>query len=182
MAITLNPSTRVFSIPQADLTLVTGTLYAADTDVLRKAMMTILASEDYIWMPDSYAHATEVTVAGTTFARTLITLNNFSYTFTPDTQWTVRLENSNNDFFDVENGILNQNQVQVIPTNAAGLIVTNNVSGLTTEQDEALNLIKYAVAGNSEVSSDNLIVTIKDDVGNVERVLNISSDGRVRTL
>lgn len=34
-----------------------------------------------------------------------------------------QLEGSNNNIWDVENGILNQNQVQVIPTNSAGLIV-----------------------------------------------------------
>jgi len=39
MAITLNPATKVYSIPQADLTLVTGTLYSADTDALRIEMM-----------------------------------------------------------------------------------------------------------------------------------------------
>jgi hypothetical protein len=130
MAITLDPATKVYSIPQADLSLVSGTLYAADTDVLRIAMNTLLASENYIWMPDSYIHNTEVTVAGTTFARTLSTINGYSITFTPDSQWTARLEGSNNDWFDVENGILNQNQVQVIPTNSAGLIrAVTSISG-----------------------------------------------------
>jgi hypothetical protein len=132
MAITLDPATKVFSIPQGDLTLVTGTLYSADTDALRKAMMDLLASEDYIWLPDSYVHNTEVDVAGVTYARTLITINGFSITFTPDSQWTVRLEGSNNDWFDVENGILNQNQVQVIPTNSAGLIVVEGTGGTGT--------------------------------------------------
>jgi hypothetical protein len=134
MAITLDPATRVFSIPQADLTLVTGTLYSADTDALRIEMMALLASEDYIWMPDSYIHNTEVTVAGVNYARTLITINNYSYTFTPDAQWSVRLEVSNNDWFDVEAGNLNQNQVQVIPTNSAGLQTVISGSGLTLEQ------------------------------------------------
>lgn len=128
MAITLDPATRIYSIPQADLNFVSGTFYTADTDELRKEMMDLLASEAYIWLPDSFTHATEVTVSGTTFARTLITENGFSYTFTPDSQWTVQLEGSNNDFFDVAGGILNQNQVQVIPTNSAGLIRNVNQS------------------------------------------------------
>lgn len=128
MAITLDPATKVYSIPQADLTLVTGTLYSADTNVLRKAMMALLASENYIWMKDSFNHNTEQVVAGVTYARALTTLNGFSYTFTPDSQWSVRLEGSNNDFFDIEAGFLNQNQVQVIPTNSAGLIVNEGQS------------------------------------------------------
>jgi hypothetical protein len=123
MAMTLDPATKVFTIQQADLTLVTGTLYTADTDALRKEMMSLLASEPYIWMPDSFNHNTQVVVAGVTYARTLTTLNGYSYTFSPDSQWSALLEGSNNDFWDIEAGFLNQNQVQVIPTNAAGLIV-----------------------------------------------------------
>ena len=123
MAITLDPATKTFYIPQADLTLVTGTLYSADTDALRYEMYALLASEDYIWMQDSYLHNGEVTISGTTYARTISTLHGFNYTFTPDAQWSVRLEGSNNDFWDIEAGNLNQNQVQVIPTNAAGLIL-----------------------------------------------------------
>lgn len=129
MAITLDSATRTFFIPQADLTLVTGTLYSADTDALRIEMNSLLASEAYIWMPNSYIHNTEVVVAGTTYARTLSTINSYNYTFTPDSQWSVRLEGSNNDFWDIEAGNLNQNQVQVIPTNSAGLIV-NEQQGL----------------------------------------------------
>jgi hypothetical protein len=84
--------------------------------------MALLDDEDYIWMDDAYVHNTEVVVAGTTFARTIEFINSWSVQFTPDTQWTVRLAGSNNNIFDVENGILVQNQVQVISTNSAGLI------------------------------------------------------------
>lgn len=141
MAITLDAPTLVFSIPQADLTLITGTLYDADTDALRQEMMALLASEEFAYLPDCYAHATEVTVAGVTLARTLITKGGYSYTFTPDSQYTVRLIGSNNDFFDVENGILNQNQVQVIPTNSAGLQTVLSGSGLDAGQDTKLTRI-----------------------------------------
>jgi hypothetical protein len=141
MAITLDAATLVFSIPQADLTLVTGTLYDADTDALRQEMMALLASEPYAYLPDPYAHAVEVTVAGVTYARTLVTIGGYSYTFTPNSQWTARLVGSNNDFFDVENSILNQNQVQVIPTNSAGLQTVLSGSGLDAGQDTKLTRI-----------------------------------------
>ena len=72
--------------------------------------------------------------------------------------------------------------VQVIPTNSAGLIVSNALGALTPEQGETLDLIRYAVAGNAEVSADNLTVTIKDDNGTPVQTLNVSSDGRVRTI
>jgi len=127
MAITLDPATRVFSVPQSDLTLVSGTLYDADTDQIRKDMFTLLASESYIWLPDAFVHNAEVTVAGTTYARLIEMINNFSIQFTPNTQWTVRLVGSNNNMFDAQNGILIQNQVQVIPTNSAGLITNPEI-------------------------------------------------------
>ena len=135
MALSLDPATKIISVPQADLSHVTGTLYSCDTNQLRKDITDLLASENYIWMDDAYNHNTEVTVAGVTYARTLEFINGYSIKFTPDSQWTVRLEGSNNNIFDVENGILVQNQVQVIPTNSAGLQVVSSGSGVT-EQDK----------------------------------------------
>lgn len=124
MAITLDPATRVFSIPQADLTFVSGTLYTLDSDAYRKECFDLLASEPYIWMPAAFVHNTEVTVAGVTYARTLEYINNYSHTFeNTGSAYTVRIEGSNNNIFDVENGILNPTPlVTVIATNSAGLI------------------------------------------------------------
>lgn len=122
MALTIDYITREITVPQADLTLVSGSLYTMNTDQFRKDVMDILAAENHIWMPDAFIHNTAVTVAGTTFARTIEFINGYNITFTPDTLWSVRLEGSNNNIFDVEGGILNQNSVQVIPTNSAGLI------------------------------------------------------------
>ena len=122
MALTLDPATSVISVPQADLTLITGTLYEMDTDQFRKDVNDLLSSEAYIWKPVAYLHNGEVTVAGTTFARTLEFISPYSIQFTPDSQWSVRLAGSNNNIFDVENGILVQNQVQVIAQNSAGLV------------------------------------------------------------
>ena len=139
MALTLDPATRLISVPQSDLTLVTGTLYSMDTDQFRKDVMDLLASEDYIWMADAYIHNTEVTVAGVTYARTLEFINGYSVQFTPNSAWSVRLEGSNNNIFDVENGILVQNQVQVIPTNSAGLISAGTALS-TAEQQELADI------------------------------------------
>jgi len=59
---------------------------------------------------------------GVTYARVIEIINGYQIEFV-DGQYTVRLAGSNNNFFDVENGILVQNQVQVISTNSAGLII-----------------------------------------------------------
>jgi hypothetical protein len=86
--------------------------------------MTLLASEDYIWMDDAYSHNGEVTVAGTTFARTLEFINGYSIQFeNTGSQYSVRLTGSNNNLFDVANGILTPTSlVTVISTNSAGLV------------------------------------------------------------
>lgn len=129
MALSLDPATKVISVPQADLAFVSGTLYSLNTDTFRKNVFDLLASEDYMWMPDAYQHNGEVTVAGTTFARTLEFVNGYSITF-EDTgaTYSVRLEGSNNNIFDVDNGVLNPtDKLTVIPTNSAGLIGSKQI-------------------------------------------------------
>jgi len=122
MALSLDPATKVITIPQADLTLVSGTLYELDTNQFRLDVGVLLASQTYVWMDYAFSHNTEVTVAGTTFARIIEFINGFSIEFENGT-YSVRLAGSNNNIFDVENGILVQNGVQVISQNSAGLVV-----------------------------------------------------------
>lgn len=123
MPISVNWSTKRITVPQSYCTLITGTLYELDTDVFRKDLKDLEDAEEGIVFIDTHRHNTAVTVAGTTFARTIEIINGYSVEFTPDAAWSVRLVGSNNNIFDIQNGILIQNQVQVIPTNSAGLIV-----------------------------------------------------------
>ena len=98
-----------------------------------------MGSEEGIVFDDALSHNTEITVAGTTLARSIEMINGYQVQFTPDSQWTVQLEGSNNNLWSVGDGILSQNQVQVIPTNSAGLVVTEGAeSGLTLPQFIAL--------------------------------------------
>ncbi len=122
MAITVDWPTKVISIPQADLTLISGTLYEADTEVIRLALHTLSASEEGMPFQRIFNHNTEVVIVGETIARTIEIINGYSIQFTPDSQWSAKLTGSNNNYWDVEGGILVQNQVQVIPTNSFGLI------------------------------------------------------------
>jgi len=127
MALSIDPETKVITIPQADLSLVSGTLYSLDTNQFRLDLGVLLTSEAYAWMPTAVRHNTTVTVAGVTYARTIEMINGYSVQFENGT-YSVRLEGSNNNIFDVENGILVQNNVQVISTNSAGLVVVNTGS------------------------------------------------------
>ena len=137
MALSVTWGTKVINVLQADLTPISGTLYELDTDQFRKDLKALEDGEDGMPFPDTHQHNTEVTVAGVTYARFIEIINGYSITF-EDGQYSVRLVGSNNNFFDVENGILNQNQVQIIPGNSAGLIAVSSGSGLSTEEHDQL--------------------------------------------
>jgi hypothetical protein len=131
MAITIDAATQVITVEQSDLTFVTGTLYEMDTNVYRLAVGALLASERYMWMEPAFNHNGEVTVAGTTFARIIEQTNGYVLEF-ENLTYSVRLAGSNNNLFDVENGILTQNLVQVIATNSAGLVRVDTGAADTT--------------------------------------------------
>lgn len=156
MAITVDYATKVITVPQSDCTLISGTIYELDTENdFRLKLMALFADENHIWMNIPYAHNTEVTIAGTIYARAISIINGYTVEFSPNSQWSVVLKVSNNDIWDVESGILVQNQVQVIPTNAAGLIVG---SGGITEQD------KDDIASKTW-AVDSSLLTDRDTIG-----------------
>lgn len=149
MAISIEWGTKVISVPKADLTLISGTLYEMDTQVFRLALKDLEDSEDGMPFSDTHIHNVPVTVAGVTYARTIEIINGYSVTF-EDTgsPYSVRLVGSNNNIFDVENSILNPTDgVTVIATNSAGYIqIETGTSGLTTEEATMLDEI-YKVYG-----------------------------------
>ena len=133
MALTVDYITQIISIPKTYLTLVSGTLYELDTNQFKQDLADLQDDEAGMPYPTMFTHNTEVTVAGTTFARTIEIINGYSIEF-EDGQYSVRLEGSNNNFFDVENGILVQNQVQIIAQNSAGLITTAGGGPLSQQE------------------------------------------------
>ena len=132
MAISITYATLVIYVPKTYLTLESGTIYSLDSDAFRLDLKGLEDDEEGIAHPDTHRHNPEVTIAGVTYAKTIEIINGYSVEF-EDGQYTVIIEGSNNNFHDVLAGILVQNQVQVIPTNAAGLIVASG-SGATAEE------------------------------------------------
>lgn len=121
MAISINRATKKITVPKADLTLISGTLYEYDTNAFRLEIKALDASESGITYLRATKHNTTVTVVGETYARTIQIINGYSVEF-EDGAYSVILRGSNNDIWDIQSGILVQNQVQVIPTNSGGLI------------------------------------------------------------
>lgn len=139
MAITVDHATKIITVPQADCTFVSGTFYRLPTKtVFQAAIQDLLDDEEGIVLDDIIDHNTEYTVAGVTYAPKIEVINSYQVQFTPDTAWSVELTESNNNLWDVENGVLVQNNVQVIPTNSAGLIAATLTGPQITQIAEAV--------------------------------------------
>lgn len=116
MAITIDWGTKVINVPQADLTLISGTLYELDLDIFRLALKDLEDSEDGMPFDDTHIHSTEVVLGTTTYARVIEVVNGYTVTF-EDGMYGVDLTGANSNVADV----LNRNQVSVRSNNAAGL-------------------------------------------------------------
>ncbi len=162
MTISIDPATSVISIPKADLTLVTGTLFEHDTEAFRLELIDFEDSELGIVQPRTHTHNTQVTIVGVTYARFIEMLSPYSVEY-EDGAYSVRLAGSNNNLFDVENGILVQNTVQLIAQNSAGLQIVIQGSGVTAQDkldiadqvwDE--NLSEHTTADSTGEALDNV--------------------------
>jgi len=140
MALSITWDAGVIYVPKADLTLVSGTLYEHDTNAFRLELGAILASEKGIVYPDAHDHIAGYTVAGVSYSRKVEIISPYSIEY-ENGSYSVRLAESNNNLFDVEGGILVQNNVSVIGQNSAGLQVVSIGSGLSPEEQQQLQEI-----------------------------------------
>jgi hypothetical protein len=187
--ISIDWAAKVIHVPKADLTLVGGNLYELDTNAFRVALKDLEDDPDGMPFPDTHRHNSEVTVAGTTFARVIEIINGYSVEF-ENGSYTVVLLGSNNNIFDAENGILVQNTVQIIAQNSAGLIVSaaETASDIadavlaasiepTTSMVEALRLILATQVGKLSGAAGTTI-TIRDIDDTKDRIVaTVDADG-----
>jgi hypothetical protein len=122
VAITIDWPTKVISVPQADLVLVSGSLYELDTDTFRLALKSLEDDQEGMTFPDTHRHNTIVELGGVSYARTVEIINGYTVTF-EDGAYRVRLAGSNNNIADVTN----INQVSIASNNSAGLIQQNEL-------------------------------------------------------
>jgi len=171
MAISIDWNTKVISIPQADLTLVSGSVYELDIDAFRLDLKDL---EDGEGMPflDTHAHNTEVTLGGVTLARTFEIINGYTITF-EDGQYAVNLTGANSNIPDVTN----VNQVSVRSFNSAGLISVTSGSGLSAEQATMLEEL-YKLQGLS-AGDPMTVTTTSRTAGDISQT--ISGDGVTTT-
>lgn len=124
MAISVDYATKVITVPQADLTLISTGLYELDVEDLRLWLKDWEDSVDGIAMPDTHRRNAPVTLSGTTYAQTFEMINGYTLTFTPNSSWRVRMVGGNHNVGDV----MNVNSVSIEIGNSAGLIVNNGAS------------------------------------------------------
>jgi len=142
------------TVPQSDLSVVSGTLYEHDTDAFWDEIKALEASEEGIVFDDLQTRAPAVTVAGTTFAP-FFTITGRSQLQYEDTAsfYTVRLAGTNNDIWDEGGGAyLPHANVMVSPTNSAGLqLVSTGVSGLTAAESADLAIVRKEATNRREL-------------------------------
>jgi len=124
MAISIDWATKIITIPQSDLTLISPNLYELDVDWFRLQLKNLEDSEDGMCFPDTHRHNTEVSLSGVTYARIVEIINGYTITF-EDGPYTVKCVGANHNISDVKN----VNQVSLIVTNSAGLVVTSASGG-----------------------------------------------------
>jgi hypothetical protein len=126
MAISINWSTRVITIPQTDLTSLGGGIYELNVDAFRLALKDIEDSEQGEVHPDTHRHNTEVTLSGVTYARTFQVINGYTILFQDTgTPYTVKCSGANHNIADVKV----VNQVSLLIGNSAGLISVDSGGG-----------------------------------------------------
>lgn len=172
MAISVDWVTRVITIPQADLTLLSGSLYELDVNAFRLALKDL---EDLEGMPfdDTHNHNTEVIIGGVTYARLIEIINGYTVTF-EDGQYAVNIVGGNTNLAEV----LNINQVSTRSNNSAGLISGGRiVSGLDTIIDLLCN--NGTIVNNPDTS--RTVTIFEDDGITIRARVHISPDGLTRT-
>lgn len=119
MAISINWSTRVITVPVADLSIVSAGLYELDIEDFRLALKDIEDSEEGMNFPDTHRRNAPVTLAGVTYAQTFEIINGYTVTFEYlGAPYTVRCVGGNHNIGDVKN----VNPVSLLVGNSAGLI------------------------------------------------------------
>lgn len=135
MAISINHSTKVISVPKADTTLV-GTnpttgyeIRSYDEYAFMRYLADYLDSEAGVTLPNAFSHNTQVTISGVVYARMLSILPPYTVTFENGTYQVKLVGGTNNNLLDV----INPNNVSVIPANSAGLQQVTSGSGVTAQ-------------------------------------------------
>lgn len=138
--ITIDWPTRVISVPQSYLTLVSGIVYELDVDQFRLDLKNLEDSSEGMPYPDTHSHNTQYTASGVTYARAFLIINGYTVTFeNTGTPYVVSCVGANHNITDVTNY---DGGMSIIANNSAGNIVTSSGGGTT-----AADIWSYSIDG-----------------------------------
>jgi len=192
MAISIDPATRVITIPQADLTFLGAGVYQLDVNQFRLWLKDYEDNETGVYLLDTHRHNTEVTVGGVTLARVIEIINGYTVTF-EDGAYAVTLTGGNNNLADV----MNVNNVSLRSNNSAGLVVASDATAdslvaamlaanIETDLnfDDILRLIAAAMFGKvSGAGTSNIVFRDTNDTKNrIEANVDVSGNRIAVTL
>lgn len=128
MSLSVNPATKVITVPQAYLSNLGGGVYGLDLEQMHYDLRAWEAGEIGVPMDYTHDHNPEVTLSGAVYSRFIIFVNGYTVTF-EDGQYAVNATGANSNIADV----MNVNQVSLRTFNSAGLITVVQGSGVTAQ-------------------------------------------------
>lgn len=138
----INWATRVITIQQSYLTLLSGSVYELDVNQLRLDLKDLEDSTEGMPYPDTHVHNTQYTISGVTYARAFQIINGYTVTFeNTGTPYVVSCTGANHNIADVTNF---DGGVSLLPNNSAGNIVVS--SGTSGSAEDVWN---YSIDGKT---------------------------------
>jgi hypothetical protein len=196
---TINWLTKVISVPQSELTLLSGTKYELNVNTLRLALKDIEDGEEGMPFPDTHRHATESTLSGVTYARQFEIINGYTVSFqNTGTPYSIAFVGANHNIADVTNYdggaslvIGNSAGLQVVATGSGVLpsditAIAAAVATILSEGGETwvetLRLIRAATAGKQLRPTESTVVLYGKD-GTTQRIAaNVNANGERTTV
>lgn len=135
--ISINWLTKVITVPQIDLTLLSAGLYELNIETFRNKLKDIEDSEIGIVFPPTHRRNAPVVLSGVTYAQTLEIINGYTVTFeSTGSAYVIKCTGANHNLADVKT----VNNVGLIVGNSAGLV---NISGGASAADIAAAVWAY---------------------------------------
>jgi hypothetical protein len=151
MAISINWLTKVISIPQSYLTLISGIRYNLDIEKFRNDLKNLEDTEEGLPYSDTHARNKPVTLSGVQYAQTFEVLAPYTISFeNTGTPYVVVATGANHNIGDVTNF---DGGMSLVVGNSGGLIInTVNIGGGVGTVAEVADAVWNAVASSFNIA------------------------------
>jgi len=130
MAISIDWSTKIVYVPQADLVHLGGVVYQLNVEWFRNALKDIEDSEEGVVQPVTHRRNAPVQLSGVVYAQTFELINGYTVSFeNTGVPYTVNVTGGNHNLGDVTNF---DGGMSMIIGNSGGLVVVDGAGGGTS--------------------------------------------------